>query len=162
MAGRRARPPARRRQNAARIVTVLALLVGVSAFAGAPLFAQELTFPQRPAVKKSKAAIEREKSGQKQMLVQASEIDYDYVNHRVAAVGSVQIYFGGSTIEADKVIYDQTSKRLHAEGNVRLDRSRRQGHLRRHHGSVRRLSRRLRRLAAPRHAGSDAHGGGTR
>jgi LPS-assembly protein len=120
MAGRRARPPARRRQNAARIVTVLALLVGVSAFAGAQAFAQELSFPQRPALKKSKAAIEREKSGQKQMLVQAREIDYDYVNHRVAAVGSVQIYFGGSTIEADKVIYDQTSKRLHAEGNVRL------------------------------------------
>ena len=65
------------------------------------------------------AAIERE-AGQKQMLVQAREIDYDYTNHRVAAVGNVQIYYGGSTLEADKVIYDQTTKRLHAEGNVRL------------------------------------------
>ena len=54
------------------------------------------------------------------MLVQAHEINYDYTNHRVAAVGNVQIYYGGSTIEADKVIYDQTTKRLHAEGNVRL------------------------------------------
>ena len=54
------------------------------------------------------------------MLVQAREIDYDYTNHRVAAVGNVQIYYGGSTLEADKVIYDQTTKRLHAEGNVRL------------------------------------------
>jgi LPS-assembly protein len=120
MAGRRARPPARRRQNAARIVTVLALLIGVGAFAGAPLFAQELTFPQRPLPKKSKAAIERENAAQKHMLVQAKEINYDYVNHRVAAVGNVQIYYGGSTIEADKVIYDERSKRLHAEGNVRL------------------------------------------
>jgi LPS-assembly protein len=54
------------------------------------------------------------------MLVKAREIDYDYTNHRVAAVGNVQIYYGGSTLEADKVIYDQTTKRLHAEGNVRL------------------------------------------
>ena len=54
------------------------------------------------------------------MLVQAREIDYDYTNQRVSAVGNVQIYYGGSTLEADKVIYDQTTKRLHAEGNVRL------------------------------------------
>jgi len=120
MAGRRARPPARRRQSAARIVSVLALLIGVGAFAGTPLLAQELTFPQRPQLKKSKAAIERENAAQKHMLVQAKEINYDYVNHRVAAVGNVQIYYGGSTLEANKVIYDERSKRLHAEGNVRL------------------------------------------
>jgi LPS-assembly protein len=83
--------------------------------------AQTLEFPKPPTPKqKSKMAVERGKSGQEQMLVQAAEINYDYTNHRVAAVGSVQIYYGGSTIEADKVIYDQTTKRLHAEGNVRL------------------------------------------
>ena len=36
------------------------------------------------------------------------------------AVGNVQIYYDGSTIEADKVSYDQKTKRLRAEGNVRL------------------------------------------
>jgi LPS-assembly protein len=82
---------------------------------------QKLEFPKPPpAPPKSKITIERDKSGQKQMLVQAKEIDYDYSNHRVAAVGNVQIYYGGSTLEADRVIYDQTTKRLHAEGNVRL------------------------------------------
>ncbi len=54
------------------------------------------------------------------MLVQAREIDYDYSNNRVAAVGDVQIYYSGATLEADRVIYDQNTKRLHAEGNVRL------------------------------------------
>ena len=54
------------------------------------------------------------------MLVQATEIDYDYANSRVAAVGIVQIYYGDSTLEANRVIYDQKTKRLHAEGNVRL------------------------------------------
>ena len=53
------------------------------------------------------------------MLVQANEIDYDYANHRVSAVGNVQIYYKRLALEADKVIYDQNTKRLHAEGNVR-------------------------------------------
>jgi LPS-assembly protein len=54
------------------------------------------------------------------MLVQATEIRYDYTNNSVAAVGNVQIYYGGATIEADQVTYDQKTKRLVAEGNVRL------------------------------------------
>ncbi|HEX2216802.1 MAG TPA: OstA-like protein, partial [Xanthobacteraceae bacterium] len=55
-----------------------------------------------------------------QMLVQANEIQYDYSNERVAAVGGVQIHYSGAVLEADRVIYDQSTKRLHAEGNVRL------------------------------------------
>ncbi len=123
---RSTRPPMRRRpgsdlgRGAACVVAVLALLAGAGVFAGAPALAQNLSFPQRPAPKKSQIAIEREKSGQKQMLVQAREIDYDYANHRVAAVGNVQIYYGGSTLQADKVVYDEKTRRLHAEGNVRL------------------------------------------
>ncbi len=38
----------------------------------------------------------------------------------MAAVGNVQIYYNDTTLEADRVIYDQKGKRLHAEGNVRL------------------------------------------
>jgi LPS-assembly protein len=105
----------------ARIAAVLALLACGGVFACAPALAQDLTFPQRPpAPKKSTTNIPLDQSGQKQMLVQANEIDYDYANHRVSAVGNVQIYYGGSTLEADKVIYSQSTKRLHAEGNVRL------------------------------------------
>ena len=54
------------------------------------------------------------------MLLQATEIRYDYTNNTVAAVGNVQIYYNGSTVEADEVIYDQKTKRLQARGNVRL------------------------------------------
>ena len=32
----------------------------------------------------------------------------------------MQIYHAGATLEADRVIYDQKTKRLRAEGNVRL------------------------------------------
>ena len=116
-----ARPPKPRvhHRGVGRLFAALAVLAaGVFI---APAFAQQLNFPVRPPpLKKSHAAVVRDQSGQKQMLVKAREIDYDYTNHRVAAVGNVQIYYGGSTLEADKVIYDQTTKRLHAEGNVRL------------------------------------------
>ena len=36
-----------------------------------------------------------------QMLVQAVEVDYDYNNQRVSAVGNVQMFFNGTSIEAD-------------------------------------------------------------
>jgi LPS-assembly protein len=55
-----------------------------------------------------------------QMLVQAVEVDYDYNNSRVSAVGNVQLYYNSTSVEADKVIYDQKTKRLHAEGNIRM------------------------------------------
>ncbi|HXX03277.1 MAG TPA: LPS-assembly protein LptD [Xanthobacteraceae bacterium] len=54
------------------------------------------------------------------MLLQATEIRYDYTNNTVSAVGNVQIYYHGSTVEADEVIYDQKTKRLQARGNVRI------------------------------------------
>ncbi len=122
MAGLFSARPSRPRSYC-RGLTMLAAVLGLLAFDGlvASAPAQELQFPQRPPPpRKSKIALEREKSGQKQMLVQANEVDYDYTNNRVAAVGNVQIYYGGSTLEANRVVYDQKTKRLHAEGNVRL------------------------------------------
>jgi LPS-assembly protein len=118
-----AHPPTPRlyRRGIGAFLAVLAVMACGGVLVPAPVFSQELTFPRpAPPPKKSKFAIARDKSGQQQMLVQAREIDYDYTNHRIAAVGNVQIYFNGSALEADRVIYDQTTKRLHAEGNVRL------------------------------------------
>jgi LPS-assembly protein len=79
-----------------------------------------LTFRQqvRPVAPKGQSI--NRKAGDGQMLVKANEVDYDYNNNRVAAVGNVQIYYNGATIEADRVVYDQKTKRLRAEGNARL------------------------------------------
>ena len=100
-----------RRRLAVCAVTVLACLLRLGAGSAE---AQSLSFPPRPAPE-----IRQGPSGG-QMLVQAGEIQYDYANERVSAVGNVQIYYKGSTLEADRVIYDQKNKRLHAEGNARL------------------------------------------
>ena len=77
---------------------------------------QTLVFPSRPEPPKRTPR----PGADQQMLVRADEVDYDYTNSRVSAVGNVQIYYSGETLEADRVIYDQKTKRLHAEGNVQL------------------------------------------
>ncbi|MGE0038200.1 MAG: LPS-assembly protein LptD, partial [Xanthobacteraceae bacterium] len=100
----------------ATIVTATVLVFGCLADAR-PSFAQNIAFPARP--KPIPRAVEQP-GAQEQMLVRAEVINYDYTNEQVAATGNVQIYYGASTLEADKVVYDQKAKRLRAEGNVRL------------------------------------------
>src|SRR5689334_415982 len=81
----------------------------------APAAAQGFTYNPRPPRAKPPPA-----ANNGQMLVQAVEVDYDYNNQRVSAVGNVQMFYNGTSVEADKVIYDQKTKRLHAEGNIRM------------------------------------------
>jgi len=100
---------------------VLALAVGLILAAAldvattAPASAQSFSYNPRPP----RPPLPRP-ANDGQMLVQAVEVDYDYNNQRVSAVGNVQMFFNGTSVEADKVIYDQKTKRLHAEGNIRL------------------------------------------
>ena len=88
-----------------------------------PVAAQQdfLTFRQRirPSPPKGPSHLHR-RSGDPQMRVKSDGVDYDYANHLFAAVGNVQIYYNRATIEADRVVYDQNTKRLRAEGNARL------------------------------------------
>ncbi|HZO47668.1 MAG TPA: LPS-assembly protein LptD [Xanthobacteraceae bacterium] len=81
-----------------------------------------ISFPKREGAKTTPGVgISRNpaQSGE-QMLVRANEINYDHANDRVAAIGNVQIDFNGATLEADQVIYDQKTKRVHAQGTVKL------------------------------------------
>jgi LPS-assembly protein len=119
--GRRTTVRRQRGWLAAASGPVLALVLGVilaDAFgiaATSPASAQSFTYnPQPPRPKPPPAA------NNGQMLVQAVEVDYDYNNSRVSAVGNVQMFYNGTSVEADKVIYDQKTKRLHAEGNIRM------------------------------------------
>ncbi len=109
-------PAARPRRVVAQILAVLVLSAWGGLLACAPALAQFLPIPPPPA--KSQAAITR--AGQPQMLMKAERINYDYANRLVSAIGDVQIYYKAATLEADRVVYNQQTKRLHAEGNVRL------------------------------------------
>lgn len=104
----------RMKQSAVVLLGAAAVAAGCW-FDAAPAQAQ-MAFPQRPS-----SSVQRAPRDEKSpMLVQATEIHYDYSNKRVSAVGNVQIYYNGSTVEADRVTYDETTKRIQAEGNVRL------------------------------------------
>jgi LPS-assembly protein len=102
--------------RALRAVLLGLLVTGALGLASTtPASAQTFTFNPRPPRAKPPPA---QNNGQ--MLVQAVEVDYDYNNSRVSAVGNVQMFYNGTSVEADKVIYDQKTKRLHAEGNIRM------------------------------------------
>ena len=105
------------RASVAILVAMLAF--GTCLLAPTPAAAQGvnnlLRFPTRPP-----APAKPPQQSDAPMLLQATEIRYDYTNNTVSAVGSVQIYYNGSTVEADEVIYDQKSKRLVARGNARI------------------------------------------
>ena len=117
------RPPLLTRAWNAAPVIAAAIAVLCACLIGSPAAAQEnsfLTFQQQMRPQPTGKGLRNGATGDKPMLVKANEIDYDYANNRVAAVGNVQIYYNGATIEADRVVYDQKTKRLHAEGNARL------------------------------------------
>lgn len=109
------------RRSAARGMPLLALVLALALAAvldvatTAPVAAQGFVYNPGPP-KRPKAP----RANDNQMLVQAVEVDYDYNNSRVSAVGNVQLFYNGTSVEADKVIYDQKTKRLHAEGNIRM------------------------------------------
>ncbi len=55
------------------------------------------------------------------MLIESDQLVYDFDANTVSAVGNVIIYFGGYTLEADRVTYNQTSGRLIAIGSVKMN-----------------------------------------
>ncbi|MGE3244912.1 MAG: LPS-assembly protein LptD [Beijerinckiaceae bacterium] len=55
-----------------------------------------------------------------QMVVDAKELIYDKDNETVSASGNVQIYYRGRILQADRIIYNRNTKRVFAEGRVKL------------------------------------------
>ncbi|MGJ4928275.1 LPS-assembly protein LptD [Bradyrhizobium sp. HKCCYLS2038] len=109
-----------RARCAGSVVLAFALTLGLVLAAAvdaalSPAAAQSFTYNPRPPKPPPPRV-----ANDNQMLVQATEVDYDYNSSRVSAVGNVQLFYNGTSVEADKVIYDQKTKRLHAEGNIRM------------------------------------------
>ena len=57
---------------------------------------------------------------QDRMLVDASQMEFNRNSNTITAVGNVQIYYQGRVLLADRVIYNQTTKRVFAQGNAKL------------------------------------------
>jgi LPS-assembly protein len=89
------RPILRRWARLPKAASAMALALACACLAlPRPAAAQDSTFltfkqQQRPTPAKSSSLTHA--PGDAQMLVKADEVDYDYTNHRTAAVGNVQI-----------------------------------------------------------------------
>ena len=108
VAARKLRPPVFRqrtdvRRSRTRVAAVcapmLALLAGI-VLAGslelaltAPASAQSFTYNPRPPKPSPRPVTNDGK-----MTVQAVEVDYDYNNQRVSAVGNVQMFYNGTSV----------------------------------------------------------------
>ncbi len=91
-------PSRRRNRYGGAVLLALAAIAIGTGIASRPARAQSLTFPSRPAP----VARPPVKAGaEKQMLVRADEVDYDYTNTRVSAVGNVQIYYSNLLFGVD-------------------------------------------------------------
>ncbi len=99
---------------------------------------QLLQFPQRPppARKSTIGSGARKVRADKQMLVQANEINYDYANNRVAAVGNVQIYFTGVDARSQPGHLRSEDQAAARRRQRPAHRGGRQDHLWRDHGSA--------------------------
>jgi LPS-assembly protein len=54
------------------------------------------------------------------MLVDAAEMVFDRNRDALEARGDVQLFYQGRVLQADKVIYDRRTKRVYAEGRVKI------------------------------------------
>jgi len=53
-----------------------------------------------------------------EMLLESSEITYDFDKDVIVATGDVQVYYDGNTVQAHQIVFDRKSSQLTARGNV--------------------------------------------
>jgi LPS-assembly protein len=105
--------PNARRARAARAVLLAVAIAGLAA--SAHLIAGPASAQPQPA-----AAQPTEAKPQDKLVIDADELVYDKDKNTVSAVGSVQLFYQGRVLQADKVTYERASKRVYAEGHAKM------------------------------------------
>ena len=54
------------------------------------------------------------------LVIDADELVYDKDKNTVSAVGSVQLFYQGRILQADRVTYNRATKRVYAEGHAKM------------------------------------------
>jgi LPS-assembly protein len=96
----------------------LALAVLVASAAAGPLAAQPA--PSAPPSLSQRLLGQHRVDKNAKMLMKADQLVYDDDHSTVTAQGSVEIYYSGNTLLADRVVYDRKTGRVHAYGHVRV------------------------------------------
>ena len=54
------------------------------------------------------------------LVIDADQLIYDKDKNTVSAVGSVQLFYQGRILQADRVVYNRATKRVYAEGHAKM------------------------------------------
>ncbi|HXZ17042.1 MAG TPA: LPS assembly protein LptD, partial [Roseiarcus sp.] len=57
---------------------------------------------------------------QDKLVIDADQLIYDKDKDIVSAAGSVQLFYQGRTLQADRVVYNRATKRVYAEGHAKM------------------------------------------
>ena len=101
-----------RRTRAARLALSFAV---VAVAAWTLLFAGPGSAQSPPAEAQSAQAKPQDK-----LVIDADELVYDKDKNTISAVGSVQLFYQGRVLQADRVTYDRATKRVYAEGHAKM------------------------------------------
>jgi LPS-assembly protein len=108
--------PDLRRPRRARAACARLLALAVAAFfASAHLTASPAAAETQPAPAQSA----QDKPNDK-LVIDADELIYDKDKNTVSAAGSVQLFYQGRVLQADRVIYERATKRVYAEGHAKM------------------------------------------
>ena len=92
---------------------VLATFFLSAGFAPRAVAAAAQTPPTQPAAQEAAKTPDK-------LVIDADELVYDRDKNIVSAVGSVQLFYQGRALQADKVVYNRATKRVYAEGHAKM------------------------------------------
>ena len=72
------------------------------------------------AAKGSAAPTSQSAKPPEKLVIDADELVYDRDKNTVSAVGSVQLFYQGRVLQADRVVYNRATKRVYAEGHAEM------------------------------------------
>jgi LPS-assembly protein len=108
--------PFLRRAREARAAAAGLLAAAVVAFAAsADLDVGPAAAQNQPATAQATQAKPQDK-----LVIDADELVYDKDKNTVTASGSVQLFYQGRVLQADRVIYERATKRVYAEGHAKM------------------------------------------
>ena len=89
-------------------------------FAVAAVAAWILLFAGPSAAQSPPAAQSTQAKPQDKLVIDADELVYDKDKNTISAIGSVQLFYQGRVLQADRVTYDRATKRVYAEGHAKM------------------------------------------
>ena len=61
-----------------------------------------------------------DKKAPEKLVIDADQLVYDKDKNTVSAIGSVQLFYQGRILQADRVTYNRATKRVYAEGHAKM------------------------------------------